>query len=89
MPAPQLKNKEDTCKNRLLSKGKSGIKSRSKDVKLITKNSEREQKRGIYYQTTNKSRSKSKKGNILEKSSSKKGLLTAKLGNIALNKKVK
>jgi len=42
MPAPQLKNKEDTCKNRLLSKGKSGIKSRSKDVKLITKNSERE-----------------------------------------------
>jgi hypothetical protein len=74
----QSKNKENKIKNtKLLSKGKETIRSRAKNLK---NEDDEEQRKGIYYGFTSKSRSKSKKEIGFEKRSSKKGLQTIKSG---------
>lgn len=79
------KNKENKSKSKMmLSKGKETIRSRRKELR--TQNDE-DNKKGVYYGFTEKSRSKSKKTTIQRKNS-KKGLLT-KSGLVFQNKKLR
>lgn len=71
------KNKENSSRQKLLSKSKEVLSSRHKQFKIHN-----EDPKGLYYGNTNKSRSKSKKNFAFEMRVSKKNLYGVKSGVI-------